>query len=231
MMSLLIKNIQFFSNKISLGDLFVYTQLEDLQKAVEKGAYAILFDKEIQITDHEIAWIRVKSLKTALIRILRLYLREKSIHIYYINEIKTEIIKSIIPSKQLIILEDTIFDTFQKIFNAKENSLIICSDEDMLKKIYPDYKMLGISQKQQIQVINYSIFETTFLYKNRFFKNIKLPKIFIEELEAVLSFESLSLFLLSKLILNKYKVAYLSTGYKRYSWVHDGPANFKNSIF
>lgn len=190
------ENIQFFSNKISLGDLFVYTQLEDLQKAVEKGAYAILFDKEIQITDHEIAWIRVKSLKTALIRILRLYLREKSIHIYYINEIKTEIIKSIIPSKQLIILEDTIFDIFQKIFNAKENSLVICSDEDMLKKIYPDYKMFGISQKQQIQVINYSIFETTFLYKNRFFKNIKLPKIFIEELEAVLSF------------LEKYEIVY-----------------------
>ena len=180
--------IKFSVNKVSLGDLFVYTGLEDIQKAVEKGAYAVLFDKDTNITDYEIAWIKVKSLKTALVRILRLYLREKSIHIYYIDEIKIKILKSIVLQREIIILEEMIFDTFQKLFNAKENSIAICSDENMLKNIYPDYKTISTQEGYKIKIINNSVFETTFIYKEKFFKNIKLPKIFINELQKILFF-------------------------------------------
>ncbi len=180
--------IEFSANKVSMGDLFIYTEFEDIEKAIEKGAYAILYEKEIPIIDKEIAWIKVSSLKRALVRILRLYLREKSINIYYMNEIEREILKSISSSKNIVFLKESIFDIFKQLFNAKENSIIISSDEEILKEIYPDYKKMDESFDIYLNILNYSLFETTFIYNDKFWKNIKLPKIFIEELKTVLYF-------------------------------------------
>ena len=89
-----IKNIEFSSKRVKPCDAFFYTGIEDLKEAVKNGAYAVIFDKDdIEILDKEIAWIKVKSLKRALIRILRFHLREKAIKVFWANEIVSSIIK------------------------------------------------------------------------------------------------------------------------------------------
>jgi len=181
-------NIRFSSNKISLGDLFVYTEFEDIEKAIERGAYAILYDKEIPIIDEEIAWIKVPSLKKALIRILRLYLREKSIDIYYFDKIESSILKSIVSNKNIVFLKESIFDIFKQLFNAKDDYIVISDDKDILQNIYPDFKTIKNDDEIKLKILKYSIFEIDFIYNEYFHKNIKLPKIFIDNLQNVLKF-------------------------------------------
>ncbi len=183
-----INNIEFSAKKIKQADAFIYTGIEDLKEAIDKGAYAVIFDKEnIEITDKEIAWIRVKSLKRALIRILRFYLTEKSIKVLYANELVLQIIESATTQKEnLLFIKDSIYEIFQKVLHAKENSIIIGNDEDLLRKIYPDFKPL--EKKSAVNVINQTLFETTFIHNDKFFKNIKIPPIFIKELETALDF-------------------------------------------
>ncbi len=180
--------IEFSPNKISMGDLFVYTGFEDLQKAIDKGAYAILYDKEIPVTDKEIAWIKVPSLKKALIRILRLYLREKAINVYHMDEIDLNILKSISLNRNIVFLKESIFDIFKQLFNAKENSIIVSNDKSILKDIYPDFKTIESDSEADIKIVDYSTFETSFIYKETFWKNVKLPKIFMENLKSMLLF-------------------------------------------
>ncbi len=183
-----INNIEFSSKRVKNADAFVYTGIEDIKEAVSNGAYAVIFDREdVEIFDREIAWIKVKSLKKALIRILRFYLSEKSIKVFYANEILSDIIKSASLSKNIIFLNDSIYDIFQKIFHAKENATIIGRDKDLLEKIYPSFKEIE-EEKGGFQSINSSLFENTFLYKGKIFKNIKIPPIFEEELKKALSF-------------------------------------------
>ena len=60
-----IESATVYPSKVDHGDLFFSSSQEDIDKAVENGAYAIVYDIDTLVkTDDEIAWIKVFKHKT-----------------------------------------------------------------------------------------------------------------------------------------------------------------------
>jgi ferrochelatase len=87
--------------------LFISNDINEIQKAIKKGAYAILFsDDFIKVTDKEIAWIKVEDIKESLLKLLKYKLLDKEL--YFTDEITLQIIKSLNKSKKLAVLDDSL---------------------------------------------------------------------------------------------------------------------------
>lgn len=67
------------ASKVHRGDLFIVYDTDDIPLAIERGAFALLFDQPIVPTDMEIAWIKVHSLHDALLRLAGYFLLERHV--------------------------------------------------------------------------------------------------------------------------------------------------------
>ena len=67
--------------------MFIAFDDSSIEDAILNGAYGIVFSKPTQISDSEIAWIKVQSLDDALKRLLRFKLLDKNVTVYETNEI------------------------------------------------------------------------------------------------------------------------------------------------
>ncbi|MCD6191243.1 MAG: hypothetical protein J7K14_06900, partial [Sulfurimonas sp.] len=76
------ENIVFDAARVKRGDLFIAFDEQSIESAVLNGAYGVLFDKPTQISDREIAWIKVEDINDALKRLLRFKLIDKEITVY-----------------------------------------------------------------------------------------------------------------------------------------------------
>ena len=82
--------------RIRRGDLFVARRKEEIPLALERGAYGILFEGWAQISDPEIAWIKVEDLSRAIIRLIRFILLQKSPAIYTLDPVAFDLAKEIV---------------------------------------------------------------------------------------------------------------------------------------
>ena len=178
------KEIKFNAKDVTLGDLFVYSDFEDLELAIKNGAYGILVDKDVKIIDDEISWILVDSLHTALIKIVRFLLLERDVIFIYFQDIEFQLAKSITNKTLVTSLDENGLDNFKKIMDIKRK-IFISNDKKFLKKIYPDY-LHTKSIENNIKIIEHSTFLTSFIYKNHYYKETKISKIFIDDLNLVL---------------------------------------------
>ena len=79
------------AKSVKRGDLFMAFDEESIEEAILNGAYGIVFCKPTQISDSEIAWIKVANLEDALARLLRFKLIDTNSQIYETNDIVIEL--------------------------------------------------------------------------------------------------------------------------------------------
>ncbi len=176
-------NIIFEANKVKIGDLFVGRQ-DDIPEALKNGAYGIV-STNFKITDNEIAWISVKDLELAKVKFLRYLVLRTSKNIIFLDKVELDIFKSICEEKSILYLEKNIEFAIKLLFLKKEVQNIIFSDKSLFEKL--DLENLSISTSNTVSIIKYTLFLTSFIYQNTLYKDIKLPKIFIQKLERVLN--------------------------------------------
>ena len=83
-----ITQIHTHVNKISDGDAFIATNTRDIPKALELGAFVILYENSVNIVDSEIAWVQVPSVQKAMTNILRFkYSQNTQVQFLYIDKI------------------------------------------------------------------------------------------------------------------------------------------------
>jgi len=92
--------------KVKEGDLFIAYNLDDIQIAIQKGAFAIILQNIYPITDKEIAWIKVENLNTSIIKLIRYKLAHFNLNAFYSNDISCEFLKTLssISNKNIKIL-------------------------------------------------------------------------------------------------------------------------------
>ncbi len=183
-----IDQIRINVKKIKRADAFLCLNEDDLSEAVNNGAYAIIFTKDFNIIDNEIAWIKVKNVEKAIIGYLRYKIVQTSLEIFYCDDITFEILKQIKKEKNIIFLDDDLLDNFSKMINAESNSIFISNNRDFLKGVNPDFKSLKESKINYINLTKYSLFECDFIVDEIYYKNIKIPKIFIHFLNNAINF-------------------------------------------
>lgn len=182
-----ISNITGFSNdveKLKRGDLFFAAKKDEIDQAIQNGAYAVLFEGWTQISDSEIAWIKVENLELAALKLLRFFLIQNSISIYKISSLEWDMIKTVANKDEILYIEDDFINTFINLYKKDIKFALIKSD-NIIKKISLDIDFLEISKK--IDIKNSYLFETSFIYEGKFYERVHIPKIFIESFNKILN--------------------------------------------
>ncbi len=180
-------NIQKDVSKIKQGDLFLCYDTSQIKQAIQNGAYAIVTEVDTEILDDEIAWIKTKSLNSILTKLLRYILLEKKVYLFYANKIDFELLKKITLKKEKIFLDEDRDKSYKMIINCKNNSVFVSSDKKFLDTISPTFSTIQFNQNT-LTVVKKSNFLTSFIYDGNYFANIKLPPIFINNMQNILNF-------------------------------------------
>ena len=202
-------------SKVKEGDLFIAYNLDDIQNAIDKGAFAIILQNIYPITDKEIAWIKVDDLYTSLIKLFRYKLAHFNLNAYYCNDISYELFKtfSSVSSKNIKLLPMDL-NKFVSIFDEiDDNTILISNNDEVLNKIYPNNTSFEKEDLKISNLIEHSIFEVSFTFKDKYFQRIKIPSIYIENFIRIYDFLNISEFDDSKIKnLNLFKTTFLDKG-------------------
>jgi len=192
-----IESIKIDPLKVQRGDLFldIENSFKNQIIALENGAYAIISENISQIMDNEIAWIEVDSLRLACVKLSRYEFNKKNGKILHVDDIQKEILQSIVKHKEFTNLTSNVYQSLVAIRQSCENNKFICSDERLTYSI--DSTCLTLKECFNIDILkSYSPFFSSFSSSNIFYRNIKIPNIFIKNLCTVVEY------------LNKNKISY-----------------------
>ena len=182
-------NIVFEAKKVKRGDLFIAFDEQNIEEAVLNGAYGVMFDKPTQITDQEIAWIKVTLLDEALKRLLRFRLIEKEIVVYECNEILLKLALQVLSETNFIALQGDIKEIYKILWDLEDLNTILFSPTLTSKDLFTDIRPFPSSEnKDKIMVMEQTLFETSFIYDDIFYERQLISPFFIPFLEDLFSF-------------------------------------------
>ncbi|UCM99177.1 hypothetical protein LCX93_06430 [Sulfurimonas sp. SWIR-19] len=180
-------NIVFEAKAVKRGDLFIAFDEGAIEDAVFNGAYGVVFDKPTQITDSEIAWIKVKNLEDALKRLLRFELINKEISVYSCDEIILKLALQIVTESNFIALHGDIKSIFKALSDIENGATVLFSPALTSPDLFTNIKKLPKNRPQSIDIIEQTLFETSFIYDNIFYERQLLSPFFMPYLEQLLS--------------------------------------------
>lgn len=182
------EDVSFEASKVRRGDLYVALKHEEIEEAVLNGAYGILFEKPTQITDQEIAWIKVKSIDHALLRLLRFHIMEKSPQAFYCDQISLKLASQITTSNNLLVLDKNLEKHIQELWQLEEDQYLLFSSENIDTKLFVDAKPISAVPHSEMNIVEQTLFETSFIYDDTYYERQLLSPFFIPYLESVLYF-------------------------------------------
>ena len=180
-------NVVFKAKDVKRGDLFVAFDAHEIEDAILNGAYGILFSKPAQISDSEIAWIKVNDIHDALKRLLRYKLIDKNITVYETNEITLQLALQIVTETSFIVISGKIEDFFQTLWKIEASTTLLFAPELTSRDIFTKTLTLPKNPKEHINIIEQTLFETSFIYDNIFYERQQLSPFFIPYLEPLLT--------------------------------------------
>lgn len=160
---------------------------DDVAKAVEKGAYAIIFDSEFEIINQEIAYIKVINLNYAMFRLMRFYVSLNRHKFVFLNEVQRSIFACLHLDGNIFLMPNGLKELFSVCLSAKENAMFLGFDKGMMDKISPDCGLIHPSQ-DACAIYNGSIFYSSFVCNEIYYQNINFPRIFLNEICGVMDF-------------------------------------------
>lgn len=172
------------------GDALISNSQVEISKALAKGAFGIIYSSEhIEVSDPEIAWIKVEDLNRAIIKLSRYFLANTKVKSFFCDELTYEMLdiwKKNHP--KLVLLEDNPSKNLEKIKTIENHFTVFCYDEGYLMNILPLSKPYKIANYKIKNVVEHSLFEVSFSYKNSFYQRLKLPIIYLKNFVEALEF-------------------------------------------
>ena len=187
-----IYSIKTNAHKVKEGDLFIAKNTKEVELAIKNGAFAIILDTNIPITDNEIAWIKVKSIDLSIIKLIRFKLAVKNIEAFYCNKVVFDLLKiySTHFTKNIRLIPNKLENTFKYLDEIEDNDILISCDKNILDNIYPKNKDFNhINKLNKIDnLIEHSLFETSFSYESIYFSRLKISSLYIVDFIKIFSF-------------------------------------------
>ncbi|HFQ62319.1 MAG TPA: hypothetical protein ENK39_08520 [Epsilonproteobacteria bacterium] len=152
-----IESATVYQSKVEHGDLFFSSNQEEIEQAIENGAYAIVYDNDnIQKTDDEIAWIKVSDIQLAAFKLIRYVILKKEAQFFLVSPHEMTFLKMILTHKTNIdFIPNDWRKAFEQILNT-DGTLYVGTDKELMKLIKPDI------QKLERDVDGYPVFDTLF---------------------------------------------------------------------
>ena len=187
-----INNISSDAKKVKTSDMFIAKNIEDLKIAITNGAYAVIFEKDFEVIDNEVAFIKVKNLELALVKIVRYKLSILQIESYFCNDETFDMLKLYQNNhtKPIFLISKNIEKVFKFIDDIKDSDILISKNKKLLEDIYPNSKKFEkkIDQKNIKNLIKHSLFELSFSYKDIYFSKLRLSKIYLNSFLNIYDF-------------------------------------------
>ena len=187
-----INNISSDANKVKTSDMFIAKNIEDLKIALQNGAYAVIFEKDFEVIDNEIAFIKVKNLELALLKIVRYKLSTLKIKSYFCTDETFDMLKLYQNNhtKPIFLISKNIEKTFKFIDDIKDGDILISKNKKLLESIYPDSKEFEkkLDENSIKNLIKHSLFELSFSYKDIYFSKLRLSKIYLNSFLNIYDF-------------------------------------------
>lgn len=184
-----VTNFTCKSDKVKSGGAFFALEgtKEEIGEALKNGAYAIIHEQNIQIDDNEIAWIKVDSIKKAMIRFMRYLVETNEINGVYLSVLQFDMLSSFKLQFKNALLEDDIAQAFLTIADLEKQSYIFSKNKELLEQISPQFE--SINERADATVLHsYSIFKTTFVCAENYFKDFMIPPLFVPNFAAIVTF-------------------------------------------
>ncbi len=179
-------NITFEAHKVKRGDLFFAYKSEDIAIAVDNGAYGIVFETQTQIIDEEIAWIKVDCIDSSISRLLRFKMIEKEIVTYKCNEIILKLALQVITQTNFIVAYGDVKSLFKILWEVENRTTVLFCPTPINKDVFTNIKTLSKIQIDPIEIMEQTLFETSFIYDNIFYERQLISPFFIPYLEELL---------------------------------------------
>lgn len=184
-----VENFVFDVNKVKRGDLYVANAIDTIPAAIAAGAYAILYDKNVQIIDQEIAWIKVASLEDSIAKLLKFELMNHDLEVYYCNSIMVDLLDNINHNKRIKTFKGNIVAEAESFLRLKKTKqIVISSDLMFLKKIFATINYLPETVYNSIELKEKTIFESSFIYQEVYYDKIKISPFMLSYLEKAFNF-------------------------------------------
>ncbi|MCK9490446.1 MAG: hypothetical protein M0Q24_00015 [Sulfurimonas sp.] len=180
------ENTVFDANRVKRGDLFFAYKQEDIEVAVNNGAYGIVFDKSTRVSDSEIAWIKVDELDEAIKRLLRFKLIEKEVVAYECNEVVLKLALQVITQNNFLVIHGDMRSVFKSLWQVQERTTILFCPTLNSRDIFTNIRSLSKNTRASIEIMEQTLFETSFIYDNVFYERQLISPFFIPYLEELL---------------------------------------------
>ena len=176
-----------YPSKVDHGDLFFSSTQEEIDKAIENGAYAIVYDNEDIIKkDDEIAWIKVSDIQLAAFKLIRYVVIKKEASFFLLNEHELTFLKMILTHKTNIsFISNDWKKAFEQILNS-DDSLFVGTDKDLMQLIKPDFKKLN--REVDGYPVSDTLFRSTFKVGNFVYQEKELIPFHLEYLLRAVDF-------------------------------------------
>jgi len=180
------ENIIFDAIKVKRGDLFFAFDKDSIDIAVTNGAYGVVFDTPTQISDNEIAWIKSDNLDDTLKKLLRFKMIEKEVVVYECNEIILKLALQVITQTNFLVINGDMQSIYKSMSNMEQRTTLLFSPELNDKDIFASAREMPSTNIQTIEIMEQTLFETSFIYDNVYYERQLISPFFIPYLEELL---------------------------------------------
>ncbi|GAA7493361.1 hypothetical protein HpBHB2_13080 [Helicobacter pylori] len=168
-------------NKVQKGSLFVAKDHTLIPKALELGAYGILYTGEYPLSDRDVAWIKLKDIEHSLNHLFKFCLLNEHVVGALLSPIELEIASKIIMSDSVWCLKESLEDLF-----IIEGCKIAFFDKlEWLHLFYKQEHLKEDLKESRLMILNQSFFCSTLVYEKQEYE-FKIPCIFLEPLKRVI---------------------------------------------
>ncbi|WP_367692910.1 ferrochelatase [Helicobacter pylori] len=168
-------------NKVQKGSLFAAKDHALIPKALELGAYGILYAGEYPLSDKDVAWIKLKDIEHSLNHLFKFCLLNERVVGVLLSPIELEIASKIIVSGFVWCLKESLEDLF-----IIEGCKIAFFDKlEWFHLFYKQERLKEDLKESRLMILNQSFFCSALVYEKQEYE-FKMPCIFLEPLKRVI---------------------------------------------
>ncbi|PDX36640.1 ferrochelatase [Helicobacter pylori] len=168
-------------SKVQKGSLFVAKDHTLIPKALELGAYGILYTGEYPLSDRDVAWIKLKDIEHSLNHLFKFCLLNERVVGALLSPIELEIASKIMVSGFVWCLKESLEDLF-----IIEGCKIAFFDKlEWLHLFYKQERLKEDLKESRLIILNQSFFCSALVYEKQEYE-LKMPCVFLEPLKRVI---------------------------------------------
>ncbi|WQZ81377.1 ferrochelatase [Helicobacter pylori] len=168
-------------NKVQKGSLFVAKDHTLIPKALELGAYGILYAGEYPLSDRDVAWIKLKDIEHSLNHLFKFCLLNERVVGALLSPIELEIASKIIVSDFVWCLKESL----EYLFIIEGCKIAFFDKLEWLHLFYKQECLKEDLKESRLIILNQSFFCSALVYEKQEYE-LKMPCIFLEPLKRVI---------------------------------------------